>query len=90
MAVQQVRRELSLYEVGDAPYCARPAKAFRGRALCEHGNRSNPPRQLFSILLDPWIHPFWTVLRQLVVIAPHVGMVVVELRQEVMQLCGIL
>jgi hypothetical protein len=43
----------------------------------------------FSILLDPWVHPFRTVLSQLLIVAPQVGMVVVELGQEVVQFCGI-
>jgi hypothetical protein len=43
----------------------------------------------FSILLDPWVHPFRSVLHQLLIVAPHVGMVVVELGQEIVQFCGI-
>ena len=44
----------------------------------------------FSILLDPWVHPFRAILRQLVIIAPHIGMVVIELRQKIVQFRGIL
>jgi hypothetical protein len=43
----------------------------------------------FSILLDPWVHPFRSVLSQLLIVAPQVGMVVVELGQEIVQFCGI-
>src|SRR5574342_440875 len=39
--------------------------------------------------LDPWIHPFRTVLSQLLIIPPQVGMVVVELGQEIVQFRGI-
>ena len=39
----------------------------------------------FSIPLDPWVHPFRAVLRQLLIVAPQVGMVVVELGQEIVQ-----
>jgi hypothetical protein len=42
-----------------------------------------------SILLDPWVHPFWAVLSQLLIIAPQIGMVVVELGQEIVQFCRI-
>ena len=44
----------------------------------------------FSILLDPWVHPFRSVLRQLLIVAPQVGMVVIELRQKIVQFRGIL
>src|ERR1044072_4508561 len=39
---------------------------------------------------DPWVHPFWAVLRQLVIVAPHVRMIIVKLCQGIVQFCGIL
>ena len=36
----------------DDPYCARPTRVFRGRALREHGDRPSHPGPLFSIPLE--------------------------------------
>ena len=36
----------------DDPNCARPTRAFLGRALREHGDRPSYPASLFSILLE--------------------------------------
>ena len=42
--VQQGRSELPLIRGGwDDPYCARPTRAFGGRALREHGDRPIHP-----------------------------------------------
>src|SRR6266850_3385463 len=37
----------------DDPNCARPTRAFTGRALREHGDRPSYLRSFFSIILDP-------------------------------------
>ena len=51
--VQQGRSDLSLIRGGwDSPNCARPTRAFGGRALREHGDRPSYPALFFSILLE--------------------------------------
>src|SRR5262245_4621608 len=59
-------------------------RASAGRGLAGEKN------DVFSILLDSWVHPLRTVLSQLLIVAPQVGMVVVELGQKIVQFCRVL
>jgi hypothetical protein len=77
---------LLVYVVQDGPDESSTARVQRGPsegARCAStGDSPGHPSLLaglFSILLDPWVHPFRSVLSQLFIIAPHVRMVVVEL-----------
>ncbi len=49
-------------------------------------SRYEPMAPLVVDTLNSWIHSFWAILRQLLIVSPHIGVVVVELRQEIMQL----
>ena len=70
-------------EVAGSSFCIGPARE-RGREL--KGGRSGCacglPRHGIcqTPMSDPWIHPLRTILGQFLIVAPHVGMVVVELR----------
>jgi|SRR6187549_749780 len=70
----------------------RGGKLKRGRrslacGLLRHGYE--PMKPLIADTSHSRVHPLRTILRQLLIVSPHIRMVVVELRQEIMQLCGI-
>lgn len=81
------------FRIGLARECGGELKSGRNWGACgksHHGMNVSPvvcrdvSRMLKkSSLLDPGVHPFRAVLGQLVIEAPHVGMEVVELRQEI-------
>src|SRR5437016_4376972 len=78
------------FRIGLARNCARESKRGRsGRACGMTRHSMNVPLSVTETL-DPWVHPFRAVLCQFLIVAPHIGMVVVELSQEIVQFCGIL
>lgn len=68
------------FRIGLARKCSCELKCGLSRRACVMGRHGmNALLVGAAILLDPWVHPFRTVLGQFFIVAPHVRMVVVEL-----------
>ena len=76
------------FRIGLSRECGRELKRGRSCRACgmDHHSMNVMERMCrlsVSDRLDPRVHPFRAVLSQLVIVAPHVRMVVVELGQEI-------
>ena len=71
------------FRIGLARECGRELERDWSGRVCGIGHYGTTDFPTVDDRLDPWVHPFRTVLGQLLIIAPQVGMVVVELRQEI-------